>query len=76
MHAGLHTDRERRNIVNDGTEHDDGDLIPEADAQEQREPVADENDAEEPTELGDQVPEADALEQAAPVPDDEEAAPR
>jgi hypothetical protein len=36
-------------IVNDGTEHDDGDLIPEADAQEQREPVADENDAEEPT---------------------------
>jgi hypothetical protein len=62
--------------VSRGTEHEDDDLIPEADALEQREPVVDESEGDEPTELGDQVPEADALEQAAPVPDDEEAAPR
>jgi hypothetical protein len=51
------------------------DAVPEADALEQRTPVADDGEPEEPV-IDDEVPEADALEQAMPVPMDEDDEPR
>lgn len=49
------------------------DAVPEADAQEQREPVDDsDSDEFQYPPLGDETPEADAWEQALPVPYDEE----
>jgi hypothetical protein len=51
------------------------DAVPEADALEQRTPVADDDEPEEPV-IDDEVPEADALDQARTVPMDEDDAPR
>ncbi len=54
------------------------DAVPEADAQEQAEPLLgpDESDERELPEIGDEVPEADAYEQSLPVPLDDEDAER
>jgi hypothetical protein len=51
------------------------DAVPEADAQEQRTPVRDAGQPEEPA-IDDEVPEADALDQARVVPIDEDDEPR
>ena len=51
------------------------DAVPEADAQEQRQPLLGDGD-EQPPEIELEVPEGDALEQAMPVPFDEDDAPR
>jgi hypothetical protein len=53
------------------------DAVPEADAQEQRQPLLEREAHEEPpTEIDLEVPEGDALEPALPVPFDEDDAPR
>jgi hypothetical protein len=52
------------------------DAVPEADALEQRTPVADDDGGPEEPAIDDEVPEADALDQARPVPMDEDDAPR
>jgi hypothetical protein len=53
------------------------DAVPEADAQEQRQPLLDERDDPELVpEIDVEVPEEDALEQSMPVPFDEDEAPR
>jgi hypothetical protein len=44
------------------------DFVPEADAQEQAEPVEPELEEMDPPDTGLEVPEADALEQAIPAP--------
>jgi hypothetical protein len=51
------------------------DAVPEADAQEQRQPLL-ERDIEQVPEIDLEVPEGDALEQAMPVPLDEDDEPR
>jgi hypothetical protein len=48
------------------------DAIPEADAYEQKQPLADPGDDPEAPRIGDETPEADALEQSIPVPVDED----
>ena len=48
-----------------------GDAVPEADAQEQAEPLFP-TDEPDPPEIGDETPEADAYEQSLPVPMDDE----
>jgi hypothetical protein len=53
------------------------DAVPEADAQEQRQPLVQGDTPEQlPNEIDVEVPEEDALEQAMPVPFDEDDAPR
>jgi hypothetical protein len=52
------------------------DFVPEADLQEQRQPLLDEDDAPVAPEIGPETPAADAWEQAIPVPYDEDEAPR
>jgi hypothetical protein len=52
------------------------DAVPEADAQEQAQPLLDADAPERDPEIDLEVPEADALEQAQPVPFDEDDAPR
>jgi hypothetical protein len=52
------------------------DAVPEADAQEQRQPLLEREADEQPPEIDLEVPEGDALEQAMPVPFDEDDAPR
>jgi hypothetical protein len=52
------------------------DAVPEADAQEQRQPLQEREAHEPPPEIDLEVPEGDALEQAMPVPFDEDDAPR
>jgi hypothetical protein len=51
------------------------DAVPEADALEQRTPLRDDSEPEEPA-IDDEVPEADALDQARVVPMDEDDEPR
>jgi hypothetical protein len=52
------------------------DAVPEADAQEQRQPLLEGDTDEQVPEIDVEVPEGDALEQALPVPFDEDEAPR
>jgi hypothetical protein len=52
------------------------DAVPEADAQEQRQPLVEGETPEPVPEIDLEVPEGDALEQAMPVPFDEDEAPR
>ena len=52
------------------------DFVPEADLQEQRQPLLDEDDAPAQPALGTETPDADAWEQAIPVPYDEDEEPR
>jgi hypothetical protein len=52
------------------------DAVPEADAQEQRQPLLEGDTDEQVPEIDVEVPEGDALEQAMPVPFDEDEAPR
>jgi hypothetical protein len=52
------------------------DAVPEADAQEQRQPLLEADTPELVPEIDVEVPEEDALEQSMPVPFDEDDAPR
>jgi hypothetical protein len=52
------------------------DAVPEADAQERRQPLLDPDNVEQVPEIDLEVPEGDALEQAMPVPLDEDDEPR
>ena len=52
------------------------DAVPEADAQEQRQPLLESDTDEQVPEIDVEVPEGDALEQAMLVPFDEDEAPR